>query len=74
MTDLPVVLTAKEVVCPHCYLATQLALLTEPRVPAPGNIWLCNECNELSVFKDNLDLREGTPEELAKVIKPAWVT
>lgn len=73
MTDTPVVLTAKEVVCPHCYLATQLALSTEPRIPAPGNLWLCQECNEMAVFDDKLDLREGTPEELAKVIKPAWV-
>jgi len=67
MTDKPVVLTSKEVVCPHCYLATRLALSTEPRIPAPSNLWLCEECKQLSVFDEKLDLREGTPEELAKV-------
>ena len=71
MTDQPVVLTSKEVVCPHCYLATQLALSTEPRIPAEGNLWLCQECKELSVFDATLDLRVATPEEQAKVIKPA---
>jgi len=67
MTDKPVVLTSKEVVCPHCYLATRLALSTEPRIPAPSNLWLCEECKRLSVFDEKLDLREGMPEELAKV-------
>ena len=71
MTDQPVVLTAKEVVCPHCYLATQLALMTEPRIPAPGMFWLCQECKEMAVFDASLDLREATPEEQARVVKPA---
>ena len=73
MTDQPVVLTSKEVVCPHCYLATQLALMTEPRIPAPGMFWLCQECQEMSVFEADLDLRAATPEEQARVVKPAAI-
>jgi hypothetical protein len=62
------VMTAKEIVCPYCYLATQLAISTEPRVPSPRNLWLCHECKNLSVFTDNLDLREATEIETAKVM------
>jgi hypothetical protein len=62
------VLSSKEIICPYCYLATQLTLSTEPRIPATGMLWLCNECKELAVFTDSLDLREATPEEKAKAI------
>ena len=44
--------TSKTIVCPICYLATDIMLVNEPRTPAPGNLWACKECNELSVFDD----------------------
>ena len=65
------VLSSKEIVCPYCYLATQITLSTEPRVPAPTMLWYCNECKDLSVFDDNLDLRIATDIEKAQAIPPA---
>jgi hypothetical protein len=65
------VLSHKEIVCPTCYLAHKLIVSTEPRVPAPSMMWLCTECNELSVFDDNLDLRMATDEERARAIRPS---
>jgi hypothetical protein len=57
------VLTHKEIVCPTCYLATNLVLSTEPRFPSPGMLWYCRECHEIAAFDDNLDLRIATEEE-----------
>jgi hypothetical protein len=68
MTKPLVVLSTKEIVCPYCYLAHQLTVLTDPRIPTPGMLWLCNECKDLSVFDEHLDLREATPEEKAKAV------
>ena len=65
------VLTSKSIVCPYCYLATTLTLSTEPRVPAPSMLWLCNECKDLSVFDENLDLRIATDAEKAKAAPAA---
>jgi len=65
------ILTQKEVVCPTCYLATNLVLLSEPRIPSPGNLWYCAECHEIGAFDDNLDLRLATDAEKAKAIQPA---
>ena len=62
------VLSTKEIVCPACYLGTKLTLSTEPRIPATGMMWLCRECETLSVFDDKLDLREATEAERAKAI------
>jgi len=62
------VLSTKEIICPVCFLANNLTLSTEPRIPAPRMMWLCRECNTLSVFDEALDLREATPEERAKAI------
>lgn len=67
MTEEPRTLTEKEIVCPMCYLATKVVCMTEPRTPAPGNRWLCKECNEVSVFDDNLDLRMATDAEKVAV-------
>lgn len=64
------IVTSKEVVCPACYLATTLQLFSEPRLPAPGNLWYCNECHEIAAFDDNLDLRLATDAEKAKAIQP----
>ena len=63
-------LAAKEIVCPVCYLATQITVINEPRTPAPGMLWACHECNELSVFDENLDLRIASDDEKAKA-RPA---
>lgn len=46
-----------------CYLATQITVINEPRTPAPGMLWACHECNELSAFDENLDLRIASDEE-----------
>lgn len=62
------VLSTKEIVCPYCYLSRRLTLSTEPRIPAAGMMWLCEECKNIAVFTANLDLREATPEEKAKAI------
>jgi hypothetical protein len=59
-------LAAKEIVCPVCYLSVQITVINKPRTPAPGMLWACHECNELSVFDDNLDLRIATDDEKAK--------
>ena len=56
-----------------CYLAHRMTLSTNPRMPAPSMMWLCAECNELSVFDDNLDLRMATDVEKAKAIKPTML-
>jgi hypothetical protein len=64
------VLTPKDIVCPACYLATSIILSTEPRMPAPGVLWYCRECHEISAFDDNLDLRLATDAEKAKAITP----
>ena len=55
-----------------CYLATKITVINEPRTPAPGMLWACHECNELSVFDGNLDLRQATDAEKAKAmpVKP----
>jgi len=58
--------TSKTIICPVCYLATDIMLSNEPRTPAPGNLWACNECKELSVFDDQLDLRIASDAEKAK--------
>ena len=63
-------LAAKEIVCPVCYLATTITVINQPRTPAPGMLWACHECNELSVFDENLDLRQATDDEKAKA-RPA---
>jgi hypothetical protein len=65
-------LAAKEIVCPVCYLATQITVINEPRTPAPGMLWACHECNELSVFDENLDLRIASDAEKAKA-RPAML-
>ena len=62
-------LTAKEIVCPICYLATTITLTTVPRTPSPSMLWYCHECKELSVFDENLDLRIATEAEKAKAGK-----
>ena len=59
-------LTSKEIVCPYCYLARRLTLSTEPRVPSAGMLWLCNECKDMSVFDENLDLRIASDAEKLK--------
>lgn len=59
------VLTPKEVVCPTCYLAANLILSSEPRMPAPGMLWYCRECHEIAAFDENLDLRLATDAEKA---------
>jgi len=65
-------LTEKEIVCPTCYLATKITLATEPRMPAPGMLWYCRECNDISCFDDNLDLRIATEAEKANArVNPA---
>jgi hypothetical protein len=64
------VLSTKEIVCPMCYLAHRLILFTEPRIPATGMLWLCDECKDISVFDENLDLRMATDEEKSKAIRP----
>jgi len=61
-------LSTQEIICPYCFLAHSLTLSTEPRIPSPGMMWLCRECNSISVFDEKLDLREATPEEKAKAI------
>ena len=63
-------LASKEIVCPVCYLATKITVINEPRTPAPGMLWACHECNELSVFDENLDLRIASDEEKSKA-RPA---
>ena len=63
-------LAAKEIVCPVCYLATQITVINEPRTPAPGMLWACRECNELSVFDESLDLRIASDAEKSKA-RPA---
>ena len=68
------VLTWKEVICTHCYLSHSITLSTEPRIPAPGMLWLCNECDTLSVFDEKLDLREATPEEAARALRPTAIS
>ena len=65
------VLSTKEIVCPTCYLAHRLILSTVPRMPAPRMMWLCDECHELSVFDDALNLRLATDEEKSRAIKPS---
>jgi len=62
------VLSTKEIVCPYCYLAHRLTLSTVPRIPSTGMMWLCRECEKLSVFDDALELREATEAEQAKAI------
>jgi hypothetical protein len=60
------VLTSKEVVCPTCYLAVNLVLSSDPRMPAPDMLWYCRECHDIAVFDDNLDLRQATDVEKAR--------
>jgi hypothetical protein len=62
------VASQKEIVCPYCYLASQITLYTEPRMPSPTMLWYCIECKDISVFDDNLDLRIATDVEKAKAI------
>jgi hypothetical protein len=62
------VLTPKEIVCPTCYLATNIILSTEPRMPSPGVLWYCRECHEISTFDETLDLRQATDAEKAKAV------
>lgn len=57
------VATTKTIVCPYCYLAKEVVCLTEPRVPAPTMLWLCEECKDMAVFNDNLDLVIATDEQ-----------
>jgi hypothetical protein len=59
-------LTTKTIVCPYCYLAKEIVLINDPRTPAPGMLWACAECKDLSVFDENLDLRIATDAEKAK--------
>jgi hypothetical protein len=63
-------LASKEIVCPVCYLATTITVINEPRTPAPGMLWACHECNELSVFDESLDLRIASDAEKSKA-RPA---
>lgn len=58
-------MTSKEIVCPTCYLGQTITLSTEPRLPAPGMLWYCRECHDISAFDDNLDLRIATEAEKA---------
>jgi hypothetical protein len=57
------VATSKTIVCPVCYLATDIVLTTEPRNITPGMLWLCGECKDMSVFDGNLDLVVATDEQ-----------
>ena len=66
------ILTHKDIVCPTCYLATNLVLSNVPRFPAPGMLWYCRECHEIGAFDDNLDLRMATEDEKATArVNPA---
>jgi len=51
-----------------CYFATQITVINEPRTPAPGMLWACHMCNELSVFDENLDLRIASDAEKSKAL------
>ena len=53
-----------------CYLGTKIQVMNVPRTPAPGMLWACHECNELSAFDENLDLRIATDDEKSKA-RPA---
>jgi hypothetical protein len=59
-------LTSKAIVCPTCYLAFNVTLVNEPRTPAPGMLWYCHECGEISAFDYNLDLAIATEAQKAK--------
>lgn len=66
------VATTKTIVCPYCYLAKEIVLTTEPRVPSPTMLWLCEECKDLAVFDENLDLAIATDEQKTKA-NPAGI-
>lgn len=62
------VLTEHKIVCPMCYETSKITITDNPRVPAPGNKWLCSSCRDLSVFDDSLDLRMATDAERAQAL------
>lgn len=58
--------------CPSCgskHDACSAIGYDEPQVPDPGNISLCIDCGDLSVFDDNLELRLPTVEEMKKFLQ-----
>jgi hypothetical protein len=65
------VLSSKEIVCPYCYLATKLMISTEPRMPAPSMLWYCEECKDIAIFDEKLDLRIASDEEKARALPVA---
>jgi len=70
MSEVAPVATTKSIVCPYCYLAKEIVLLTEPRIPMPSMLWLCEECKDLAVFDDNLDLQIATDAQKNKATTP----
>lgn len=51
--------------CPYCGLHANTATdVTGTRGPKPGNYTICLKCAGLSIFKEDLSLREAEEEDL----------
>lgn len=54
--------------CPHCGREADAATdMTTQEVPDPGSLSVCIGCGALSIFGDDMQLRELTLEERQKV-------
>jgi len=61
-----------DAVCPHCKYIIEMASSTvrkeAPRGPVPGDITICINCAEFSVFGDDMHLEVPTPAVLAEIM------
>lgn len=62
--------------CPHCNVeiyAASASTLNPQDLPQPGAISICDQCGGISVYGDDMQLREPTPSELAGMKRsPEW--
>jgi hypothetical protein len=56
-------------VCPNCgKVLDAVTGVDHENAPVAGSVTICINCSGLSVFQDDLTLREPTPEEMADLM------
>lgn len=60
--------------CRKCGRRNDCASGTDGARPTPGDVSICIQCGEVSLFTDAFDLREPTPEEADEIARDPVVT